>query len=78
MYVHWVVDNLAMGETQPVQVVQEVTHTYPELHVVLVTITVIDHLLEHEFATFPFRFSYNCLQDHVILFLVHCVVDGLT
>jgi len=44
---HWMVDNLSMGETQPVQVVQEVTHTYPELHVVLVTITVIDHLLEH-------------------------------
>lgn len=37
----------------------------------------MDHLVEHEFATLPLRFGHDGLQDHVILLLVHGVVDRL-
>jgi len=44
---HRMVDNLTMSETQPVQVVQKVAHGIPEFLIVIVTIAVLDHILEH-------------------------------
>lgn len=45
--VHGVVHNLAVSETKPVQVLQEVAHQLPESLVVVVAVTVVDDLLEH-------------------------------
>lgn len=75
--VHGVVDDLSVRETQPVQVVQKVTHTFPKPFVVLVTCTIMNHLLEHKFPTLPLRFSDYGIQYTLILFIVYSIVYTL-
>lgn len=77
VYVHGMVDDLAVRETEPVQVVQEVAHAPAEGFAVLVALAVVDHLLEHQLAALPLRLGHDRVQDHVVLLLVHGVVDGV-
>lgn len=76
--VHGVVHNLAVGETEPVQVLQEVAHQLPESLVVVVAVTVVDDLLEHKFAAFPLRLGHDGVEDQVVFFLVHGVVNTIS
>jgi len=72
------IDNLPVCETEPVQVVQEVGHACPELLIIIITMTVMDDLVEHQFASLPFWLSHDGVEYIFIFLVVHCVVDWKT
>jgi len=51
------VDYLTMSETEPVEVVQEIGHARSELLIIIVAMTVMDDIVEHQFSSLPFWLS---------------------
>lgn len=63
VYVTGVVYNLTVGEAKPGKVLQELGHSQAESGVSLVTVFVVDQLLEHQFASLHFWFGYQRVHD---------------
>lgn len=74
---HRMVDNLAMRETEPVQIIQKVTHAFPKSFIIIITITIMNHVLEHQLATLPLRLGHDGVQYHVILFVINSIINTL-
>jgi len=75
---HRMIDNLTMRETEPVQIIQKVTHTFPKSLIIIITFTIMNHVLEHQLATLPLRLSHNSIQYHVILFVINSIINTLS